>query len=170
MKQSLIGASLVVLACSSAAVAQEVRVVDCGGGIYQAVGVGVAAGATVRVPQSNTFLIVTSGGNVVVDTSLAAVAPAHKAALTAVNPGHVRAIILTHARRPHRWNRDVAAGGHPDHRAPQLSRVPGIHQPPRRVLRAGQRGAIRRRRGRWSARRGARADGRRHCAALGPVR
>ena len=61
------------------------NVIDLGGGLYQAT--GVIGGAAVRIPQSNTFLIVTSGGNVVVDTSLAAVAGAHKAALIAMNSG-----------------------------------------------------------------------------------
>jgi hypothetical protein len=42
--------------------AQGARVVDLGGGIYQAA--GVSGGTTVRVPQSDTFLVVTSGGNV----------------------------------------------------------------------------------------------------------
>jgi hypothetical protein len=51
--------------------AQTARVIDLGGGLYQAT--GVIGGATVRVPQSNTFLMVTSSGNVVIDTSLAAV-------------------------------------------------------------------------------------------------
>jgi alkyl sulfatase BDS1-like metallo-beta-lactamase superfamily hydrolase len=79
--------------------AQTARVIDLGGGLYQAT--GVIGGATVRVPQSNTFLMVTSSGNVVIDTSLAAVAGAHKAALTAMNAGPVRAIVLTHAHGDH---------------------------------------------------------------------
>jgi alkyl sulfatase BDS1-like metallo-beta-lactamase superfamily hydrolase len=78
---------------------QTARVIDLGGGLYQAP--GVMGGATVRVPQSNTFLVVTDGGNVVVDTSLAAVAGAHKAALTAMNAGPIRAIVLTHAHGDH---------------------------------------------------------------------
>lgn len=79
--------------------AQTARVIDLGGGLYQAT--GVIGGATVRVPQSNTFLMVTSSGNVVIDTSLAAVAGAHKAALTAMNAGPIRAIVLTHAHGDH---------------------------------------------------------------------
>ena len=78
--------------------AQPARVIDLGNGLYQATGV---MGGAVRIPQSNTFLIVTSGGNVVVDTSLAAVAGAHKAALKAVNAGPIRAIVLTHAHGDH---------------------------------------------------------------------
>jgi glyoxylase-like metal-dependent hydrolase (beta-lactamase superfamily II) len=93
--------SLLVAASVSIAAAQQVQVVDLGGGIYQAMGVGIQGGAVVRVPQSNTFLIVTSGGNVVVDTSFAAVAKAHKDALTAVNTGPIRAVILTHAHGDH---------------------------------------------------------------------
>src|SRR5712675_1953494 len=57
--------------------------------------------AAVRVPQSNTFMIVTRDGNVIVDTSIAAAAPAHKRALTAVNAGPIKAIILTHAHGDH---------------------------------------------------------------------
>ncbi len=79
--------------------AQTARVIDLGGGLYQAT--GVMGGATVRVPQSNTFFMVTSSGNVVIDTSLAAVAGAHKAALTAMNAGPIRAIVLTHAHGDH---------------------------------------------------------------------
>jgi feruloyl esterase len=81
--------------------AQGVQVVDLGGGIYQAVGAGIQGGSGVRVPQSNTFLIATSGGNVIVDTSIAAAARAHKDALSAVKAGPVHAIILTHAHGDH---------------------------------------------------------------------
>ncbi|MDO8678333.1 MAG: MBL fold metallo-hydrolase [Acidobacteriota bacterium] len=82
--------------------AQGVQVVDLGGGLYQAVGAGIQGGSGVRVPQSNTFLIATSGGNVIVDTSLAAAAPAHKAALSAAaGSAPIRAIILTHAHGDH---------------------------------------------------------------------
>lgn len=77
------------------------QVVDLGGGIYQAVGAGIQGGSGVRVPQSNTFLIATSGGNVIVDTSLAAAARGHKDALTAVKGGPIHAIILTHAHGDH---------------------------------------------------------------------
>lgn len=78
---------------------QSPRVVDLGGGIYQAT--GAIGGTAVRVPHSNTFLIVTSGGNVVIDTSIAATAPSHKSALAAVNAGPIRAIVLTHAHGDH---------------------------------------------------------------------
>lgn len=89
-------------ALASKVFAQTVRVVDLGNGIYQATGAGIeGSGATVRVPQSNTFLIVTSDGNVIVDTSGAGAAQAHKEALTTVNTGPVRAIVLTHAHGDH---------------------------------------------------------------------
>jgi alkyl sulfatase BDS1-like metallo-beta-lactamase superfamily hydrolase len=93
--------------------AQNVRVLDLGHGIYEAIGVAVGmsgrgAGApgsnpdrTVAVPASNTFLITTSAGNVVIDTSLAAVAPAHKQALTAKSRAPIKAIVLTHAHGDH---------------------------------------------------------------------
>ncbi|HEX2344856.1 MAG TPA: MBL fold metallo-hydrolase [Vicinamibacterales bacterium] len=93
--------ALVICLAGGALRAQGVRVIDLGGGIYQAVGAGVAGGSTVRVPQSNTFLVVTNGGNVVIDTSIAAVADAHQRALLAVNRGPIRAIVLTHAHGDH---------------------------------------------------------------------
>src|SRR5262245_48945071 len=67
--------------------------------IYQAG--GALGGTAVRVPQSLTFMVVTSGGNVIVDTSIAAAAPAHKQALTAINDAPIRAIVLTHAHGDH---------------------------------------------------------------------
>ena len=95
-------AIVTVLAASISAAAAQPRVIDLGQGVYQAIGAGIQSGATtVRIPQSNTYLVVTSGGNVVVDTSLAAVAPAHKAALNAIDQGPVRAIVLTHAHGDH---------------------------------------------------------------------
>jgi alkyl sulfatase BDS1-like metallo-beta-lactamase superfamily hydrolase len=76
------------------------RVVDHGNGIHQAM--GVIGGATVRIPQSNTFLVVTSDGNVIIDTSLLAAARVHKEALAKAAAGRpVRAIVLTHAHGDH---------------------------------------------------------------------
>lgn len=57
--------------------------------IYQATGFG------------NTFMVITSDGNVIIDTSLAANAPRHKRLLQAVNSGPVKYIILTHAHGDH---------------------------------------------------------------------
>jgi glyoxylase-like metal-dependent hydrolase (beta-lactamase superfamily II) len=96
-----LGLSILMIAAAALSVvnAQGPRIVDLGGGIYQAV--GAIGGTTVRIPHSNTYLVVTSAGNVVVDTSIAAVAPAHKAGLTAVNGGPIRAIVLTHAHGDH---------------------------------------------------------------------
>ncbi len=99
--RSLVVVASLVLALVCPTWAQTARVVDLGGGIYQATGVGISGSATVRVPQSNTFLIVTNGGNVIVDTSVAAAASAHKEALTAVNAGPIKAIVLTHAHGDH---------------------------------------------------------------------
>ncbi|MFM1896995.1 MAG: hypothetical protein RLZZ385_2069 [Pseudomonadota bacterium] len=59
------------------------------GQIYQATGFG------------NTFLVITPEGNVVIDTSSAAVAPRHKRLLQAVDDGPVKAIILTHGHGDH---------------------------------------------------------------------
>jgi alkyl sulfatase BDS1-like metallo-beta-lactamase superfamily hydrolase len=79
------------------------RVLELGHGIYAAIGVAVGTGGdrTVAVPASNTFLITTPDGNVVIDTSLAAVAPAHKQALTAKSGAPIKAIVLTHAHGDH---------------------------------------------------------------------
>jgi glyoxylase-like metal-dependent hydrolase (beta-lactamase superfamily II) len=87
------------LASAAPSAAQTAEVQDLGHGIYRAA--GVMGGTAVRVPQSNTFMIVTRDGNVVVDTSIAAAAPAHKRALTAANGGPIKAIILTHAHGDH---------------------------------------------------------------------
>ena len=87
------------LAVAVPAFAQTADVQDLGHGIYRAA--GVMGGTAVRVPQSNTFMIVTRDGNVIVDTSIAAAAPAHKRALDAVNAGPIRAIVLTHAHGDH---------------------------------------------------------------------
>src|SRR5262245_61184417 len=89
----------VLAAAGAGGLAQGVPVVDLGNGIYQAG--GALGGTAVRVPQSLTFMVVTSGGNVIVDTSIAAAAPAHKQALTAINDGPIRAIVLTHAHGDH---------------------------------------------------------------------
>jgi alkyl sulfatase BDS1-like metallo-beta-lactamase superfamily hydrolase len=92
-------AALVILHGPATAAAQTARVVDLGNGIYQAI--GVIGGNAVRVPQSNTFMVVTKDGNVIVDTSMAASAVVHKEALTKINAGPIRAIILTHAHGDH---------------------------------------------------------------------
>lgn len=57
--------------------------------IYQAKGFG------------NTFMVVTGQGNVIVDTSLKAMAPLHKKLLSAVSDAPIEAIILTHAHGDH---------------------------------------------------------------------
>jgi alkyl sulfatase BDS1-like metallo-beta-lactamase superfamily hydrolase len=87
------------LAVAAPAFAQTADVQDLGHGIYRAA--GVMGGTAVRVPQSNTFMIVTPDGNVIIDTSVAAAAPAHKRALTTVNSGPIKAIVLTHAHGDH---------------------------------------------------------------------
>lgn len=57
--------------------------------IFQATGFG------------NTFMVVTTEGNVIIDTSLAPNAPRHKQLLQAVNDGPIKYIILTHAHGDH---------------------------------------------------------------------
>ncbi len=81
----------------------QVQLLDLGHGIYEAIGVAVGTGGqrTVATPASNTFLVTTAAGNVVIDTSLAPVAPSHKLALSAKSMAPVKAIILTHAHGDH---------------------------------------------------------------------
>lgn len=57
--------------------------------IYQAIGFG------------NTFLVTTSDGNVIIDTSSANVAPLHVKLLKAISKAPVKYIILTHAHGDH---------------------------------------------------------------------
>lgn len=57
--------------------------------IYQATGFG------------NTFMVVTEAGNVIIDTSIAFMAPRHKSLLTKVSDAPVRYIILTHGHGDH---------------------------------------------------------------------
>jgi alkyl sulfatase BDS1-like metallo-beta-lactamase superfamily hydrolase len=91
--------ALFACALSASAFPQAADVQDLGHGIYRAA--GVMGGTAVRVPQSNTFMVVTRDGNVIIDTSIAAAAPAHKRALTAMNAGPIKAIVLTHAHGDH---------------------------------------------------------------------
>ena len=49
----------------------------------------------------NTFMVVTDAGNVIIDTSLPAMAPKHKQLLTAVSDGPVHSIIITHGHGDH---------------------------------------------------------------------
>ena len=99
MRHLLPAAALILMATSLSAQSGP-PVVDLGQGIYQAQA-GGALGNAVRVPSSSTFLVVTSGGTVVIDTALGAIAPSHKSALAAVAKGPVRAIVLTHAHGDH---------------------------------------------------------------------
>jgi alkyl sulfatase BDS1-like metallo-beta-lactamase superfamily hydrolase len=82
---------------------EAVRITD---NVYMAVGAAVGAGGaagatTVAVPQSNTFLVMTPAGNVIIDTSGPAAAAAHHAMLSAVSAAPVRAIVLTHGHGDH---------------------------------------------------------------------
>jgi glyoxylase-like metal-dependent hydrolase (beta-lactamase superfamily II) len=99
MRRAAALAASCVLGLAAPAFSQSADVQDLGHGIYRAA--GVMGGTAVRVPQSNTFMIVTRDGNVIVDTSIAAAAPAHKRALTAMNAGPIKAIVLTHAHGDH---------------------------------------------------------------------
>src|SRR5260221_4475329 len=85
------------LGLAAPAFVQTADVQDLGHGIYRAA--GVMGGTAVRVPQSNTFMIVTSDGNVIVDTSIAAGAPAHKRALRQINARPIKAIWLQQRHR-----------------------------------------------------------------------
>ncbi|MFK7865065.1 MAG: MBL fold metallo-hydrolase [Pseudohongiellaceae bacterium] len=63
--------------------------------IFQATGFG------------NTFMVVTSEGNVIIDTSLAPNAPRHKKLLQDVDDGPIKYIILTHAHGDHTGGVDL---------------------------------------------------------------
>ncbi len=63
--------------------------------IYQAVGIG------------NTYMVTTDEGNVIIDTSLAQLAPFHKRLLKASNDGPVKYIILTHGHADHTGGVDI---------------------------------------------------------------
>lgn len=67
----------------------QTEAIEINGAIFQATGFG------------NTFMVVTSEGNVIIDTSLAPNAPRHKQLLQAVDDGPVKYIILTHAHGDH---------------------------------------------------------------------
>lgn len=99
----LTAAIVLAIAVAAPSHAQEVRVLDLGNGIFEAIGVAVGTGGarTVATPASNTFLVTTSAGNVIIDTSLAGVAVQHKRALQARSSAPVKAIVLTHAHGDH---------------------------------------------------------------------
>jgi alkyl sulfatase BDS1-like metallo-beta-lactamase superfamily hydrolase len=84
-------ALLFAYAAHSQTPAEEPKVVKINDSIYEATGLG----------GSNTFLIVTPGGDVVVDTSNPAVGPLHAKALKAMSKAPVRYIVLTHAHYDH---------------------------------------------------------------------
>lgn len=80
--------------------------VNLGHDMYAAIGVAVGAGGaggatTVAVPQSNTFLVVTPEGNVVIDTSGPAGSIVHHRMLSAVSSAPIKAIVLTHGHGDH---------------------------------------------------------------------
>jgi len=93
----------------------QAAVQDLGYGIYAAIGVAVGTGGgaearRVAVPQSNTFLVVTPDGGVVIDTSGPAGAAVHQPLLARVSTAPIKAIILTHGHGDHtggvaRWFR-----------------------------------------------------------------
>jgi hypothetical protein len=71
------------------ATARDGGVLQINDAVYQASGFG------------NMFTVVTSEGNVIIDTSVVLSAAAHKRALQAIDDGPVRYIILTHAHADH---------------------------------------------------------------------
>jgi glyoxylase-like metal-dependent hydrolase (beta-lactamase superfamily II) len=112
--------------CAGVARAQpQAAVQDLGNGIHAAIGVAVGTGGgaearRVAVPQSNTFLVVTPDGNVVIDTSGPAGGAVHQPLLAKVSAAPLKAIILTHGHGDHTggrgslvpaWCRDHRAAG-----------------------------------------------------------
>ncbi len=84
LKSGRVDPSLHLQQGSDQLVAQKINQV-----IYKASGFG------------NTFMVVTDAGNVIIDTSLPAMAPKHKQLLTAVSDGPVHSIIITHGHGDH---------------------------------------------------------------------
>src|SRR5947208_5617780 len=102
MSRLLVAVAAVAVSVAPAR-AQQPRVLDLGHGIYEAIGLAVGTGGQrdVATPASNTFLVTTSAGNVVIDTSLVTAAAAHKQALSSRSSAPIKAIILTHAHADH---------------------------------------------------------------------
>jgi alkyl sulfatase BDS1-like metallo-beta-lactamase superfamily hydrolase len=98
---ALSGAACVVAAMGAVQLpsSQAPQVINLGHGMYAAI--GVLGGRDVRVPQSNTFMVETAAGNVIIDTSGAGAAPAHRRALRAISSAPTKAIVLTHAHGDH---------------------------------------------------------------------
>ena len=104
-----------ILSAGLARAQPPAAVQDLGNGIHAAIGVAVGTGGgaearRVAVPQSNTFLVVTSEGTVVIDTSGPAGAAVHQPLLSKVSAVPLKAIILTHGHGDHtggvaRWYR-----------------------------------------------------------------
>ena len=84
LKSGRVDPSLHLQQGSNQQVAQKINEV-----IYKATGFG------------NTFMVVTNEGNVIIDTSLPAMAPKHKQLLTAVSDEPVHSIIITHGHGDH---------------------------------------------------------------------
>src|SRR5262245_6037251 len=99
-------ATACIVFASAGASAQTPQPIDLGNGMYAAIGVAVGAGGgggatAVAVPQSNTFLIVTADGNVIVDTSGPAASGGHHRMLTAVRAAPIKALVLTPGHGDH---------------------------------------------------------------------
>jgi len=84
LKSGRVDPSLHLQQGSNQQIAQKINEV-----IYKATGFG------------NTFMVVTNEGNVIIDTSLPAMAPKHKQLLTAVSDEPVHSIIITHGHGDH---------------------------------------------------------------------
>jgi alkyl sulfatase BDS1-like metallo-beta-lactamase superfamily hydrolase len=93
--------------------AQPTQAVSLGHDMYAVMGAtaGTAGRASVAVPQSNTFMVTTPAGNVIIDTSGPVVSAIHYRLLTAVSTAPIKAIVLTHAHGDHtggvsRWRQE----------------------------------------------------------------
>ncbi len=92
---------------------------------------------------ANTFMVITSEGNVIIDTSGSNRAPKHHELLTKVNAAPAKYIILTHGHQDHtggvRLWKSEGTQIVVQRNFPEFCRLSG---PPGRVLHSQQRGAV----------------------------
>ena len=101
-------AGIFAIACLAVAASASAQAPGFGGvddptraGESQTLAVHVNEAISLAYGFGNTFLVTTSEGNVIIDTSSTRRAPAAKKLLQAVNDGPIRYIVLTHAHADH---------------------------------------------------------------------